>query len=131
MGASPSLRLQGSTHYGWLSLEASVGQVLGQRATLYPLLGQFTFELSQQGVLRPFGFLGGGLFVTRAVNAVAEAMITTPAACFGAGVRYWLWKEFAFTLESRQLFTSVRNAQEDREELLIFQELGFGVQILW
>lgn len=131
MGGSGLFGLRLSMNYGALNLEVAGEQVIGKTANTYPLMLNFVLNLSQKGKLLPYGLVGGGLMVTVPTDAIGARTVSTAGVNFGGGARLYLNRSFGFRLEAKQFVTQVANQISAEDELLIFQEVTFGVTFMF
>lgn len=131
MGGSGLFGIKASMNYSNINLEASVEQVIGQAANLYPIALNFLLNLSTKGRLLPYGTVGGGLYVTVPTNSIGSETVSSMGANFGGGARFYLTPSFGLRVEAKQHITSIINELDDRDELLIFQEFSIGVTFMF
>ena len=131
MGKSGVFGLRLSMNYSSLNLELSGSQVIGKTANLYPISFNFLLNLSTKGHLLPYGTLGGGLFLVNPTNAIGAETVSTMAINFGGGIRYYITRSFGLRFDAKQFVTSVTEASEGNDELLIFQEITLGVTFMF
>ncbi len=127
MGASKMAGIRAGMNYGSLSFELAAAEVIGQYATLFPLTASGLLNLGASKKAVPYGLIGGGLFLTSAQNAIGSHTVSSLGMNFGAGLRYFLSPRFGLRFETKQLFTSINNGNDNRSELLIFQETTLGL----
>jgi hypothetical protein len=130
MGKSGVFGLRFSMNYSTLNLELSGSQVIGKTANLYPVSFNLLLNLSTKGHLLPYGALGAGLFITTPTNAIGAETVSTMAINFGGGLRYYITRSFGLRFDVKQFVTSVTEASEGNDELLIFQEFSLGVTFM-
>lgn len=127
MGGSALIGLRASMNYRPVTLEMSAEQVMGLRATLYPLTLNIVLDLADSRKTVPYGIVGGGLFLTAPVNSVGDEVVSSVGLNFGGGLRYYILPKLGIRFETKQLFTRIDNRQDHRKELLIFQSTSLGV----
>src|SRR5690606_717246 len=88
MGGSALIGLRASMNYRPVTLELSAEQVMGIRATLYPLALNIVLDLADSRKTVPYGIVGGGLFLTAPVNSVGDQVVSSVGLNFGGGLRY-------------------------------------------
>ncbi|RMF61137.1 MAG: hypothetical protein D6748_02345, partial [Calditrichaeota bacterium] len=124
MGGSAIMGLRLSMNYSTLNMEASVEQVFGNTANLYPFFFNLTMNLSTLGRLFPYGTVGIGLLVTVPTDAVGSETVSNMGVNFGGGMRLYFTPTVGIRLEGKQYVTNVTNALDSRDELVIFQEFS-------
>jgi hypothetical protein len=127
MGGSALIGLRASMNYHPVTLELSAEQVMGIRATLYPLSLNVVLDLADSRKTVPYGIVGGGLFLTAPTNSVGDQVVSSVGLSFGGGLRYYFLPNLGIRFETKQLFTRIDNRQDNRKELLIFQSTSLGV----
>jgi hypothetical protein len=110
-----------------VSLELSAEQVIGRRATLYPLTFNVVFDLSLDARAIPYGIVGAGLFLTVPLNTVGDETVSSVGGEFGGGLKYFVTNTIGVRFETKQAVTRIRNQADNREELLFFQSTSLGV----
>ncbi len=131
MRGSGLFGLKLAMNYGTVYLEASLAQVIGESADLYPLAINLGWNLTTRGRLLPYGTAGGGLLLTVPTAAVGARSVSTMSANFGGGIRYYFNGAVGLRLEARQLVTRVRNQFESRSELLFFPQVSVGATFMF
>ena len=131
MGGSGLFGIKAAMNYSSINLEASVEQVIGKSANLYPVSLNFLLNLSTKGRLLPYGTVGGGLYITSPTNSIGSETVSSMGLNFGGGARLYMTQSFGFRLEVKQHITSIVNKLDSRDELLIFQEFSVGVTFMF
>jgi len=116
-----------SMNYKSVSLEFSGAQVIGKTSDLYPLNVNLILNFATQGKIIPFGGVGGGLLLTVPTTTVGNKTLSNLGINFGGGLRYYLSDDFGLKFAVNQYLTDIKNSRDNYEELLIFQEVTFGV----
>jgi hypothetical protein len=131
MGSSGIIGLKLGMNYSALAFEFAVEQVIGKTSNLYPISVNAILNLTTKGKLIPYGIVGPALFITVPTNTVGDETLTTAGLNFGGGLRYYLTSEFGLRLEAKQYLTTVENKRDNRDEILIFQEISIGASFLF
>ena len=131
MGSSGIIGLKLGMNYGTLAFEFAVEQVIGKTSNLYPITVNAILNLTTHGKLIPYGIVGPALFITVPTNTVGDETITTAGLNFGGGLRYYFTSAFGLRLEAKQYLTTVENKRDNRNEILIFQEISIGASFLF
>jgi len=131
MGSSGLFGIKLGMNYDVIAFEFAAEQVIGERSNLYPISINMILNLTTKGRLIPYGIVGPALFITIPTNTIGDETITTAGLNFGGGIRYYFTSSFGARLEAKQYFTTVENKRDNREELLIFQEISIGVTFLF
>jgi opacity protein-like surface antigen len=131
MGSSGVFGIKLGMNYDVIAFEFAAEQVIGQTSNLYPISINMILNLTTKGRLIPYGIVGPALFLTVPTNTIGDETLTTVGLNFGGGLRYFFTSSFGVRLEAKQYFTTVENKRDNREELLIFQEISIGVTFLF
>ena len=116
-----------SMNYKSVSLEFSGAQVIGKTSDLYPLNVNLILNFATQGKIIPYGGVGGGLLLTVPTTTVGNKTLSNLGINFGGGVRYYISDDFGLKFGVNQYLTEINNKRDNYKELLIFQEVTFGV----
>ena len=127
MDGGAEFGIDASINYRYINLEFSGAQVIGETADLYPLCVNLIFNFAKSSKIIPYGLVGAGLFLTVPTTAIGSQTVSTLGMNFGGGVRYYFNNSVGLRLGVSQYLTSVKNRRDNFEELLIFQEVTFGV----
>ncbi len=130
MGKSGTLGLRLSMNYGSLNLELAGEQVIGANANLYPLSVNAILNLSTRSRLIPYGAAGVGLMLTVPTSAIGDETVSTLGFNFGAGARFYFTPTMGVRVEAKQHITNIRNTRDERQELILFQEISLGVTFM-
>lgn len=130
MGRSGTFGLKLSMNYSSFNLELAGEQVIGRLANLYPLSVNAILNLSTRSRLIPYGAAGIGLLLTVPTATVGDETVSSVALNFGAGARYYFTRTFGVRVEVKQYVTNVQNDRDQKSELLLFQEISFGVTFM-
>jgi opacity protein-like surface antigen len=130
MGKSGAFGLRLSMNYGSFNLELAGEQVLGKFANLYPLSVNGILNLSTRSRLIPYGVVGVGLLLTVPTATIGDETVSSIGMNFGAGARYYFTKSFGIRAEVKQYVTNVKNARNEDDELMLFQEVTLGVTFM-
>ena len=131
MGSSGVFGIKLGMNYDVIAFEFAAEQVIGQTSNLYPISINMILNLTTKGRLIPYGIVGPALFMTVPTNTIGDETLTTAGLNFGGGLRYYFTSSFGTRLEAKQYFTTVENKRDNREEILIFQEISIGVTFLF
>jgi hypothetical protein len=131
MGSSGIFGIKLGMNYSVVAFELSAEQVIGETSDLYPISVNLILNLTTKGNIIPYGIVGPALFITVPTNTIGDETLTTAGLNFGGGLRYYLSSSFGARLEAKQYFTTVENKRDQREEILIFQEISIGVTFLF
>ncbi len=130
MGKSGTFGLRLSMNYSSFNLELAGAQVLGKLANMYPLTVNGVLNLSTRSRLIPFGLVGVGLLLTVPTATIGDEVVSSIGVNFGAGARYYFTRSFGVRVDVRQYITNIKNNRELKDELLLFQEVAFGVTFM-
>jgi hypothetical protein len=131
MGSSGVFGVKMGMNYSAIAFEFAAEQVIGQTSNLYPISLNVIVNLTTKGKLIPYGVVGPALFITVPTNTIGDETLTTAGLNFGGGLRYYFTSQFGIRLEAKQYFTTVENKRDNREEILIFQEIALGASFLF
>jgi opacity protein-like surface antigen len=130
MGKSGMFGLRLSMNYGSLNLELAGEQVIGTYANLYPLVVNAILNLSTRSRLIPYGAAGVGLMLTVPTSTIGNETVSTLGFNFGAGARFYFTPTLGVRVEAKQYITNITNARDEREELVLFQEISVGATFM-
>jgi hypothetical protein len=114
-------------NYKSISLEFSGAQVIGKTSDLFPLNVNLILNFATKGKIIPFGGVGAGLLLTVPTTTVGNKTLSNLGINFGGGLRYYISDDFGLKFGVNQYLTNIKNARDNYEELLIFQEVVLGV----
>jgi len=126
MDGSGEFGLDVSMNYKAINLEFSGAQVIGETADLYPLGVNLVFNFASKGNMIPYGLIGADLMLT-IPTTIGSQSISSLGTNFGGGIRYYFSDDLGIRVGVSQYLTSIENKRDDFNELLIFQEVTFGV----
>lgn len=130
MGKSGTFGLRLSMNYGSLNLELAGEQVIGTYANLYPLSVNALLNLSTRSRLIPYGAAGVGLMLTVPTSTIGNETVSTLGFNFGAGARFYFTPTLGIRIEAKQYITNITNARDERDELVLFQEISLGATFI-
>jgi hypothetical protein len=131
MGSSGIFGLKLSMNYKSLGFELAGEQVIGNTANLYPVSVNAIINLSTRGRAIPYGVIGAGLFLTVPNNTLGDETVSSIGMNFGGGLRYYLNRTLGLRFEAKQYVTNIKGESDLNNELLIFQELSFGITFMF